>query len=189
MCIRDSISSTTSGVVFLFTAATSLASTTSGVVAPNASRQQQITNSLVLAIAKATQREIERELSSSSSSGSLLKLLFTLLTSLSLSPECRNLMWKVGGDCRVGAGWCFFFPPLCREQCGWMVKTLDPGARDFGFGFWLMQPPPPPVPLSPLPPYPLLFLVFGVPQQNVHTKLWIHRHCASLKKTQAVQPK
>ena len=50
----------------------------------------------------------------------------------------------------VGAGWCFF-PPLCREQCGWMVKTLDPGARDFGFGFWLMQPPPPPPPIpSPL---------------------------------------
>ncbi|KAK7504713.1 hypothetical protein BaRGS_00004199, partial [Batillaria attramentaria] len=78
-------------------ATTSLASTSSSIVGPNATRQQLISNSLVCYITKLTQREIEKELApsvSSSSSSTIssphLRLLFSLMTSLALSAECRS---------------------------------------------------------------------------------------------------
>ncbi|XP_076470158.1 rotatin-like isoform X2 [Babylonia areolata] len=75
-------------------AASSLAATASGVVGPSASRQQLVSNSLVVAVVKAAQREMERELSSPCPGSPHLKLYFTLLTSLALAPECRSLIWK-----------------------------------------------------------------------------------------------
>ncbi|XP_070189691.1 rotatin-like isoform X1 [Littorina saxatilis] len=104
-CLQDySLMSAALALLLNFTAkcpaaATSIASTVSGAVGPSASRQQQISSSLVLAIVKATQREIDRDMMPSSAVGpgpsvSHLKLLFSLLTSLSLSSECRTLLWK-----------------------------------------------------------------------------------------------
>lgn len=78
------------------TAATSLAQSTSGAVNSAVSRQHLMASSLVVAITKAMQREVERELAAvgSAGTGSQVRLFFTLLTSLSLSSECRSLIWK-----------------------------------------------------------------------------------------------